>query len=80
MERHPGIRREGFGVRSCSTAIGCIPRMENDKRRVKLYQPVVFILGVHVSSWGLQPHEVDGSEGTKERGSEGNVFMGLACK
>lgn len=54
--------------------------MENDKRRVKLYQPVVFILGVHVSSWGLQPHEVDGSEGTKERGSEGNVFMGLACK
>jgi hypothetical protein len=32
----------------------------------------------------LQPHEVDGSEGTKERGSEGNVSylerMGLACK
>lgn len=60
--------------------------MENDKRRVKLYQPVIFIFGVHVSSWGLvlQPHEVDGSEGTKERGSEGNVSylerMGLACK
>lgn len=60
--------------------------MENDKRRVKLYQPVILFLaftsvrGVLV----LQPHEVDGSEGTKERGSEGNVSylerMGLACK
>ena len=99
MERHLGIRREGFGVRGCSTAIGrrkrvkwdwmrieCISRMENDKRRVKLYQPVILFLaftsvrGVLV----LQPHEVDGSEGTKERGSEGNVSylerMGLACK
>jgi hypothetical protein len=48
--------------------IGCISRMENDKRRVKLYQPVIFVFGVHVSSWGLglQPHGVDGSEGTRE--------------
>ena len=66
MERHLGIRREGFGVRGCSTAIGrrkrvkwdwmgieCISRMENDKRRVKLYHPVIFVFGVR--SWGLGP-------------------------
>jgi hypothetical protein len=71
MERHPGIRREGFSVRSRArqleeekqfervkwdwVGIGCISRMENDKRRVKLYQLVIFIFGVHVSSWGLGP-------------------------